>query len=117
MPLDQVADWPLVEDLTLREREILEQFANGKSDREIAEELMLSLNTVKWYARQIYGKLGVDNRRMAVERGQQLGLLGGLHSSVHNLGLPTFLTPFVGREQEIQNVCHLLAKGENRLVT
>src|SRR5215216_5970526 len=101
MPLDQVADWPLVEDLTLREREILEQFANGKSDREIAEELMLSLNTVKWYARQIYSKLGVDNRRMAVRRGQQLGLLGRLPTPAPYPELPTFLTAFVGREEEL----------------
>src|SRR5687768_5374893 len=117
MSSHQAAEWLLVEDLTLREREILEQFADRKSYREIAEKLMLSLSTVKWYARQIYSKLGVDNRRMAVERGQQLGLLGGLPSPVRHPELPTFLTPFVGREQEIQNICHLLAKGDHRLVT
>lgn len=110
-------DWPLVEDLKLREREILAQFAEGKSDREIAKALVLSLSTVKWYARQIYGKLGVDNRRMAVQRGQELGLFGSLPSPAPQPELPTFLTPFVGREQEIQDICHFLREEEHRLVT
>ena len=117
MSTRQAADWLLVENLTLRERQILEQFADGKSDREIAEMLMLSLSTVKWYARQIYGKLGVDNRQMAVQRGQQLGLLDRVPSPAPHPDLPSFLTPFVGREQEIQNICHFLTGRENRLVT
>ncbi len=68
----------MVEDLSLREREILAHLADHRSDREIAHKLVLSLNTVKWYARQIYGKLGVDNRRLAVQRAQELGLLAGI---------------------------------------
>ena len=64
-----------VETLTSRERQILVCLAGGKSDRTIADELVLSVNTVKWYARQIYAKLGVENRQGAVQVAQQFGLL------------------------------------------
>lgn len=52
--------------LTGREKEILERLSAGLTDREIAAELFLSPNTVKWYNRQIYGKLGVSNRTQAI---------------------------------------------------
>jgi pimeloyl-ACP methyl ester carboxylesterase/DNA-binding CsgD family transcriptional regulator len=54
--------------LTEREKEILERLSAGLTDQEIAAELFLSLNTVKWYNRQIYGKLGVSNRTQAISR-------------------------------------------------
>jgi ATP/maltotriose-dependent transcriptional regulator MalT len=53
----------LVEPLTKRELEILSLLAANRTNQEIASALSLSLNSVKWYARQIYTKLGVDNRR------------------------------------------------------
>jgi pimeloyl-ACP methyl ester carboxylesterase len=49
--------------------------STGLSDRQIADELFLSLNTVKWYNRQIYGKLGVRNRTQAIAQTRELGLL------------------------------------------
>jgi DNA-binding CsgD family transcriptional regulator len=61
--------------LTAREQEILERLADGLSDQQIADDLVLSLHTVKWYNRQIYSKLGVANRSQAVARSVQLGLL------------------------------------------
>jgi LuxR family maltose regulon positive regulatory protein len=66
---------PLVEPLTEREIEILQSISHALSNREIAEELYLSLNTIKWYTGRIYGKLGVDNRAAAVERARELSLL------------------------------------------
>ena len=42
---------------------------------EIAELLYLSLNTVKWHAKNLYGKLGVGNRVQAADRAQELDLL------------------------------------------
>ena len=45
-----------------REIAILKRLSSGLTDQEIAGELYLSLNTVKWYNRQIYGKLGVRSR-------------------------------------------------------
>jgi pimeloyl-ACP methyl ester carboxylesterase/DNA-binding CsgD family transcriptional regulator len=52
--------------LNEREREILRRLSGGMTDRQIAGELFLSLNTVKWYNRQIYAKLGVANRFQAI---------------------------------------------------
>jgi predicted ATPase/class 3 adenylate cyclase len=65
----------LVESLTRRERGILQHLAEDKSNREIATLEVLSLNSVKWYIQQIYGKLGVNRRREAIERARSLGLL------------------------------------------
>jgi predicted ATPase/DNA-binding CsgD family transcriptional regulator len=118
MPASPSADLQLVEELTPREREILTCFAGNLSDRDIADKLVLSLNTVKWYARQIFGKLGVENRRMAVLRAQELGLLAEATSSpTLQSELPIWLTPFVGREQELQELLQLLAEEKTRLLT
>jgi LuxR family maltose regulon positive regulatory protein len=66
---------PLVEPLNEREMTILRYLAGEPSNQEIADELYLSVNTVKWYARNIYSKLGVANRRAAVIRARELGIL------------------------------------------
>ena len=68
-------DLPLAKPLTPREREILDCLGHAMSNRQIAEHLTVSLNTVKWYVRQIYNKLGVDNREEAVGRARRLELL------------------------------------------
>jgi len=65
----------LVEPLTRRERAILLHLAEDKSNREIAALEVLSLNSVKWYIQQLYGKLGVNRRREAIERARGLGFL------------------------------------------
>jgi LuxR family maltose regulon positive regulatory protein len=65
----------LIEPLSERELTILLYLAGEPSNQEIADELHLSVNTVKWYARNIYGKLGVGNRRAAVIRARELGIL------------------------------------------
>ena len=72
----------LVEPLTRRERAILLHLAEDKSNREIAALEVLSLNSVKWYIQQIYGKLGVNRRRAAIERARSLGLLPPLEPIV-----------------------------------
>jgi LuxR family maltose regulon positive regulatory protein len=66
---------PLVEPLTTRERQIVRLIAAGRSNPEIAELLYLSLNTVKWHVKNLYGKLGVSSRVEAAARAQELGLL------------------------------------------
>jgi LuxR family maltose regulon positive regulatory protein len=65
----------LVEPLSERETAILRLMAANLSHREIAEELHLSVNTVKWYSTHIYSKLGVHRRADAVSRGRELGIL------------------------------------------
>jgi LuxR family maltose regulon positive regulatory protein len=64
----------LVEPLSDRELEILRLIAAGRSNPEIAELLYLSLNTVKWHVKNLYGKLQVHSRVEAVARGQELDL-------------------------------------------
>ena len=49
--------------------------AAGRSNREIADELYLSVNTIRWYASQMYAKLGVRRRSEAVALARQLGIL------------------------------------------
>lgn len=56
---------PPVESLSEREREILDLAAGGLRNKEIAERLMLSTNTVKFHLRSIYSRLGVHNRVQA----------------------------------------------------
>jgi len=70
-------DERLVEPLTRREREILTLLEAGFSAPEIAEQLTLAVNSVRWYLRQIYEKLGVNSKRQAINRARALGLLGG----------------------------------------
>jgi LuxR family maltose regulon positive regulatory protein len=64
-----------VEHLSERELEVLQLIAEGLSNREIADRLVLALSTVKVHTRNIYGKLGVHSRTQAVMRAQELGLL------------------------------------------
>jgi LuxR family maltose regulon positive regulatory protein len=65
----------LVEPLSAREREVLHLIALGKTNPEIAEQLVVSPGTVKAHASHIYHKLDVSNRTEAVARARALGLL------------------------------------------
>lgn len=55
----------LHDDLTTREREVLELIAQGKSNQEIADELFITLKTVKTHVSNILSKLGVEDRTQA----------------------------------------------------
>ena len=70
-PLDQ----PLLEPLSDRELDVLRLLATDLSGPEIARELMVSLSTVRTHTRNIYSKLGVNNRRTAVSHAKTLRLL------------------------------------------
>jgi LuxR family maltose regulon positive regulatory protein len=65
----------LIEPLSSRENDVLGLIALGYSNQEIAEELTLSLYTIKSHARNIFSKLGVKNRTEAVARARRLGVL------------------------------------------
>jgi LuxR family maltose regulon positive regulatory protein len=65
----------LPEPLTEREVQVLELLAAGLTNREIADELVISSETVKKHASNIYGKLGVNNRTEAASRARKLGWL------------------------------------------
>ncbi len=53
--------------LTPRERDVLELLAKGLSNQEIAQRLFISLNTLKFHIKNIYGKMQVCNRREALK--------------------------------------------------
>lgn len=65
----------LIEPLQPRELTILRLMAAGLSNQAIGAELSLSVNTVRWYASQIFAKLAVSGRGAAVARARELGLL------------------------------------------
>ena len=65
----------LVEPLSDRELQVLRLLAAYLSSTEIAEELYISANTVRFHLKNIYAKLNVHTRRDAVERAKELGLL------------------------------------------
>jgi len=66
---------PLVEPLSERELEVLQQLAAHKMNQEIAQMLIISVNTVKTHLKNIYGKLGVHSRQEAVTKASDLDLL------------------------------------------
>jgi len=76
--LDTPVDTPgaaLVDPLSERELVVLRLLATDLDGPSIARELVVSLNTVRTHTKHVYTKLGVNNRRSAVSRAHQLGLL------------------------------------------
>ncbi len=66
---------PLLEPLSERELQVLQLMAKGASNQEIAQELVISVDTVKRHVSHILAKLGVHNRIQAARQAQELGLL------------------------------------------
>ena len=66
----------LAEPLSERELDVLRLLRSDLDGRGIANELVVSLNTVRTHTKNIYAKLGVNSRRAAVRRGVELNLLG-----------------------------------------
>jgi LuxR family maltose regulon positive regulatory protein len=65
----------LVEPLTDRELEVLRLLAAGRRNREIADQLVVTLDTVKKHLTHIFDKLGATNRTQALTHARQLGLI------------------------------------------
>ena len=65
----------IVEVLTAREQEILQAIIEGRSNKEIAAQLFVTVATVKWYITQTYRKLGVRSRVQAIVRARELDLI------------------------------------------
>jgi non-specific serine/threonine protein kinase len=118
--MDNSNGQPVLESLTDRELEILRLIDEGLSNREIAQELVVTLGTVKWYNKQIYSKLGVHSRTQAVAYAREARLFETEATPprpaiIPKHNLPAQVTSFVGREQEIAEVKHLLTT--TRLLT
>jgi LuxR family maltose regulon positive regulatory protein len=62
------------DELTPRERTVLSLLAQGRSKREIADELVVSFNTVHSHTKAVYRKLGVSSRHEAIERASEITL-------------------------------------------
>jgi LuxR family transcriptional regulator, maltose regulon positive regulatory protein len=69
----------LVEPLTQREREVLRFLATRLTVREIADELYLSVNTLKFHLKAIYRKLGVNSRAEAAEAARRMSAARPAH--------------------------------------
>ena len=65
----------LIEPLSERERDVLRLLASDLGGPEIARELAISDNTLRTHTKNIYEKLGVNSRRAAVRRAEELDLL------------------------------------------
>lgn len=92
------------DELTEREKEILQRLSNGLSDQEIAAELFLSPNTIRWYNRQIYSKLGVANRTQAIVQARALRLLDTQGLAVPEVAQATAQPLSVARQKVQQRI-------------
>jgi two-component system response regulator NreC len=78
LPVRAPADGvPAPDKLSGREREILALLGLGHTNREIAEQLALSVRTVEWHRARIQAKLGVTGRAALAQVARTHGLLGG----------------------------------------
>lgn len=66
---------PLPPLLSERERDVMRLLGTDMKGPEIARELFISLNTLRTHTKSIFGRLGVNDRRAAVRRARELGLL------------------------------------------
>jgi len=64
----------LVEALSERELEVLRLIADGLSNQEIADQLVIAVSTVKTHVNRVFGKLGVESRTQAIARARELAL-------------------------------------------
>ena len=74
-PASQKANRALVEPLSERELEVLRLIAQGLSNAEIAEQLVVGVSTVKKHINRLYGKLGVQTRTQALIRAREWELV------------------------------------------
>jgi len=65
----------MIEPLSKQELTILQLMAQGRTNPEIAHLLVLAVSTVRWYAKQIFRKLGVHNRTQAAAQAKKLNLI------------------------------------------
>jgi len=107
------------EALTDRERTILNLIADGYSNSDIADHLHFSLNTVKWYLKQIYGKLAVVSRTQALAKARALGYLTETvtPAEMHGIYIPTPFTPFIEGQKELDELSTRLDDPTTHLVT
>ena len=108
--LERTLPDPFLDPFSQREIEILNLINEGLSNAAIAQQLYLSLETIKWYNKQIFSKLAVNSRTQAIIKAREYGLLDYRAASAkHNL--PRQITRFIGREAEVRQVKAMLEKA------
>lgn len=103
--------------LTNREKEVLLALSTGASNQQIADQLVLSLYTVKGYVKNIYAKLNARNRAHAIVIAQALGLLEPTPPADSAPPLPELIAPLFGRSEEQLRLADLFQQPHVRLVT
>ncbi|MFN8381363.1 MAG: LuxR C-terminal-related transcriptional regulator [Anaerolineales bacterium] len=73
----ETATQPNLQRLNYNEKQILSLMERGYTNKQIAEELHLSINTVKWYSYRIFSAFGVNNRHDAISMAKRLGVIQG----------------------------------------
>ena len=100
-----------------RELEILNLMAQGLSNAEIAAQLFITKETVRWYNKQIYSKLGTSRRTEAIALARQMNLIGDAENEAVFNNVPIATGTFWGRERELQELSNLIAQPNHRLIT
>lgn len=106
--------------LTRRERDILQLVPEELTNAEIAERLVVAVETVKWYIKQIYSKLGARNRDEAIRLAREQGLLSPAEPAIQETSasyVPLPATSLVGRHAELDEICAYLLGPTVRLLT
>lgn len=110
----------LLDDLTEREFDVLRGMASGLTNQAIADQYSISVSTVRWYTKQIYSKLGVNNRTQASMYARDLGILQDgppAATAPPAAQLPAYPLSFVGRKRELDDISELLLSPAVRLVS
>lgn len=103
-----------------REIEIINLMAEGSSNKEIADQLFITKETVRWYNKQIYSKLGTSRRTEAIALAREMGLIGDVQATTNDYiqhKLPLTTGPFVGRDKELEAYSDLIQNPEIRLLS
>jgi predicted ATPase/DNA-binding CsgD family transcriptional regulator len=105
-----------------REIEIIGLMAEGLTNQEIADQLFVTKETVRWYNKQIYSKLGTSRRTEAIALAREMGLIGDTAKETDTVQpiqhhLPLTTGPFIGRDEELAELSTLLEKPEIRLLS
>ncbi|MBK7318217.1 response regulator transcription factor [Candidatus Villigracilis affinis] len=72
---ESLGEESLTEQLTAREKEVIQLMAQGLANKQIALSLSISEHTVKFHLSSLYAKLGISSRTEAIKRGIELGLI------------------------------------------
>lgn len=105
-----------------REIEIINLMADGLSNQEIADQLFITKETVRWYNKQIYSKLGTSRRTEAIALARDIGLIEDAAedtstSQTIQHKLPVTTGPFIGRDDELTELSGLLDNRDMRLLS